>query len=123
MNSSGCSMRSDLVLLEEAQRRMGTLAREDSAAAAGFPPDVVGKFETATQICRNGGRPEINYLVFAAQHLRIRTKSGAIRPFVLNRAQRFIHDKLKAQNTDIGKVRALILKGRQQGCSTYVAGR
>src|SRR5262249_39618725 len=52
-----------------------------------------------------------------------RTKSGAIAPFVFNRAQRFIHEKLEAQSTDIGKVRALILKGRQQGCSTYIAGR
>src|SRR5215468_4835995 len=123
MNSSGCSMRSDLVLLEEAQRRMGTLAREDRADPAGLSPNVVSKFETATLICRNGGRPEVDYLVFATQHLRIRTKSGAIAPFVLNRAQRFIHEKLEAQSADIGKVRALILKGRQQGCSTYIAGR
>src|SRR5438128_12559320 len=106
MNSSGCSMRSDLALLEEA------LARKDSAEDANLAPDVAGKVETAAQICRNGGRPEIDYLVFAAQHLRIRTKSGAIAPFVLNRAQRFIHEKLEAQNTDIGRVRALILKGR-----------
>src|SRR5262245_13021708 len=102
MNSSGCSMRSDLALLEETQRRMGTLAREGNADAAGLPLDVVGRVETATQICRSGGRPEIDYLVFAAQHLRIRTKSGAIAPFVLNRAQRFIHEKLEAQNADIG---------------------
>src|SRR5262249_36072655 len=52
-----------------------------------------------------------------------RTKSGAIAPFVFNRAQRFIHEKLEAQNADTGRVRALILKGRQQGCSTYIAGR
>src|SRR5262249_47926570 len=122
MNSPACSTRSDLALLEEAHRRMGMLAREDSADAAKPAQDIAGKVETATQICRNGGRPEIDYLVFAAQHLHIRTKSGAIAPFVLNRAQRFIHEKLEAQNTGLGKVRALILKGRQQGCSTYIAG-
>jgi len=98
-------------------------AREGSADAARLAPDMASRVETAVQICRNGGRPEIDYLVFAAQHLRIRTKSGAIAPFVLNRAQRFIHGKLEAQAMDIGKVRALILKGRQQGCSTYIAGR
>jgi len=41
----------------------------------------------------------------------------------LNRAQRHIHERLEAQRQDTGKVRALILKGRQQGCSTYVEGR
>src|SRR5215813_11001499 len=123
MNSSGCSMRSNPVLLEEAQRQLGTLTLENGSDIGKLSPDVAGKVETATLICRNGGRPEIDYLVFAAQHLRIRTKSGAIAPFVLNRAQRFIHEKLEAQNTGIGKVRALILKGRQQGCSTYIAGR
>jgi len=53
----------------------------------------------------------------------IRTKSGAILPLVLNRAQRHIDSQLERQRGATGKVRALILKGRQQGCSTYVAGR
>jgi hypothetical protein len=55
--------------------------------------------------------------------LKIRTKAGTIEPFIFNRAQRFIHDKLEAQLEAQGKVRALILKGRQQGCSTYVSAR
>jgi hypothetical protein len=53
----------------------------------------------------------------------IRTKSGAILPLVLNRAQRHIDTELERPCRTTGKVRALILKGRQQGCSTYVAGR
>ena len=44
-------------------------------------------------------------------------------PLVFNRAQRHIHEQLEAQKAKTGKVRALILKGRQQGCSTYVGGR
>jgi hypothetical protein len=60
---------------------------------------------------------------YAAHCLMIRTKSGEVRPLVLNRAQRHIHKQLQAQRTATGRVRALILKGRQQGCSTYVAGR
>jgi hypothetical protein len=60
---------------------------------------------------------------YAAKCLRIRTKSGVVEPLILNRAQRYIHERLEAQRAATGKVRALILKGRQQGCSTYVGGR
>lgn len=44
-------------------------------------------------------------------------------PFVFNDAQRFIHAALEKQKRETGRVRALILKGRQQGTSTYVQGR
>lgn len=60
---------------------------------------------------------------YARNCLRIRTKSGKVEPFAFNRAQRYIHGQLEAQKASTGKVRALILKGRQQGCSTYVGGR
>lgn len=60
---------------------------------------------------------------FALKCLKIRTKSGAVEPFVFNKAQRFLHEKLETQLEEKGKVRALILKGRQQGCSTYVGAR
>lgn len=61
--------------------------------------------------------------LFAKNFLQIRTKSGAIEPFVFNRAQCYIHERIEAQREAIGRVRALVLKGRQQGCSTYVQGR
>src|SRR5262249_4374074 len=60
---------------------------------------------------------------YAAACLMIRTKSGEVRRLVLNPAQRHIHQQLEGQRGATGKVRALILKGRQQGCSTYVGGR
>jgi hypothetical protein len=60
---------------------------------------------------------------FASKCLKIRTKDGGVVPFVLNKAQRYIHDRLEEQKRKTGKVRALILKGRQQGCSTYVGAR
>ncbi len=60
---------------------------------------------------------------YARNCLFIRTKTGAVQQFRLNKAQQYIHDKLQEQKADTGKVRALILKGRQQGCSTYVGGR
>lgn len=60
---------------------------------------------------------------FAPQFLVIRSKSGQIKPFTLNRAQLYTLDKLDAQLKDIGFVRANILKGRQQGLSTLIQGR
>jgi hypothetical protein len=64
-----------------------------------------------------------DFLHYAEKCLKIRTKKGDIEPFILNKAQRFIHEKIEEQKRETGKVRALILKGRQQGCSTYVGGR
>lgn len=61
--------------------------------------------------------------LFAENFLKIRTKSGRIQPFRFNRAQLHIHKLLEIQKKATGKVRALILKGRQQGCSTYVQAR
>lgn len=61
--------------------------------------------------------------LFAKNFLKIRTKSGRIEPFVFNRAQEYLHECLETQKKLTGKVRALVLKGRQQGCSTYVQAR
>lgn len=60
---------------------------------------------------------------YAPRCLRIRTKEGAVKPFHLNQAQRYIHERLEQQKRELGYIRAIILKGRQQGCSTYVEGR
>lgn len=64
-----------------------------------------------------------DYPHYAGRCLKIRTKSGAVEAFALNKAQEYIHSRLEEQRRETGKVRALILKGRQQGCSTYVGGR
>lgn len=64
-----------------------------------------------------------DFEIYAPLLLKIRTKSGAIEPFELNVAQLYLHGRLEDQLRTTGKVRALILKGRQQGCSTYVGGR
>lgn len=60
---------------------------------------------------------------YAEKCLKIRTKNGSTEPFTLNRAQKYIHQKIEHQLLNTGRVRAIILKGRQQGCSTYVEGR
>lgn len=64
-----------------------------------------------------------DFIYYSTKCLKIRTKEGEILPFQLNKAQLYIHHKIQEQKGRTGKVRALILKGRQQGCSTYVGGR
>lgn len=64
-----------------------------------------------------------DFIHYADKCLKIRTKAGNIEPLKLNKAQLYIHQKLENQRAQTGKVRALILKGRQQGCSTYVEAR
>jgi len=60
---------------------------------------------------------------FAPECLTIRTKNGSLTPFTLNRAQLYAHEKFEKQLRETGKVRALVLKGRQQGLSTLIQGR
>ena len=55
--------------------------------------------------------------------MKIRSTSGAIIPFVLSSEQHHIHACLEKQREETGRVRALILKARQLGCSTYIGGR
>lgn len=64
-----------------------------------------------------------DFPIYAGSCLKIRTKTGTIESLRLNRAQTFVHERLEQQRSEIGKVRALILKGRQQGISTYIGGR
>jgi hypothetical protein len=62
--------------------------------------------------------------VFAPEMLKILPKAGGnLVPFGLNKAQQYVHEKLEEQKRKTGKVRAIILKGRQQGMSTLVGGR
>lgn len=60
---------------------------------------------------------------YATRCLRIRTKAGKIESLSLTPAQMYLHQRLEAQKAETGKVRALVLKGRQQGVSTYLGGR
>jgi len=60
---------------------------------------------------------------FAANCLRVRDKAGNIVPLIFNDAQLAVHDMLEKQRAEKGWVRAIILKGRQQGISTYIAAR
>jgi hypothetical protein len=64
-----------------------------------------------------------DFIHYAQKCLKIRTKAGKVLPFEMNTAQHHIHACIEEQLANTGKVRAIILKGRQQGCSTYVEGR
>ena len=60
---------------------------------------------------------------YAAKCMKIRTKAGGVAPLILNTAQQHIHACVEEQRARTGKVRAIICKGRQQGCSSYIEGR
>ncbi|MGV8917826.1 MAG: hypothetical protein ACOH2R_08510 [Pseudomonas sp.] len=61
--------------------------------------------------------------LYCARNLKIRTKDGEILPFEWNDAQRILHGKIEQQKAEKGWVRVIVLKGRQQGISTYFAAR
>jgi hypothetical protein len=61
---------------------------------------------------------------YAARCLKIRTKAGKIEPLLFNRMQKHLHAQIEEHaRKNAGRVRVLILKARQQGCSTYVGAR
>ncbi|WP_341702614.1 hypothetical protein [Ferrovibrio sp.] len=60
---------------------------------------------------------------YCAQFVKIQHKDGTVRPFQWNRAQRRLHEALERQKQQKGWVRAIILKARQLGVSTYIGAR
>lgn len=64
-----------------------------------------------------------DFFHYASKCLKIRTKAGEVLPFALNQAQKHVHKIVEQQKLATGKVRAIVLKGRQQGISTLIEGR
>lgn len=60
---------------------------------------------------------------YATKCLKVRSKSGQLKQFVLNRSQTYLHQRIEDQLKRTGRVRILVLKGRQVGISTYISGR
>lgn len=60
---------------------------------------------------------------FASSFFKIADESGNLVEFNFRRSQKYVHTKLENQREKLGYVRANILKGRQQGISTYIAAR
>ena len=68
---------------------------------------------------------ETDFTSFASEQIKIITKEtgqGFV-PFTFNECQKQITTALEKQYKETGRVRAIILKARQQGISTYCAGR
>ncbi len=61
--------------------------------------------------------------LYCANLVKIQTKTGDLAPFVFNEAQRRLHIKLEEQLDARGLVRAIVLKARRLGISTYVGAR
>jgi hypothetical protein len=80
-------------------------------------PNILTERQRAFQLLQN------DLPVLAKQCLKIRDKRGNIVPLVFNRPQLFIHMKLEEQRKRMGFVRAVIMKGRQEGVSTYIGAR
>lgn len=78
---------------------------------------------TADAQLRQLARLKDDFPYYAETCLKIKAKNRQLMPLILNKAQLFAHRLIEEQRARTGKVRALILKGRQQGFSTYVGGR
>jgi hypothetical protein len=60
---------------------------------------------------------------FSSSCLKVVDKQGQLVPFKFNQAQWYIHTRVEEQKKRTGRVRMVIIKGRQEGCSTYIEAR
>jgi len=63
------------------------------------------------------------FAFFAPRCLTLKSKEGDLRLFKFNKAQRYLNAVAEWQKHHTGMVRIIIVKGRQQGISTYTEGR
>ena len=64
-----------------------------------------------------------DFAFYSKHALKVRAKNNEIRQFELNAVQRRFLAEVEDQRKRTGRVRKIILKGRQQGFSTFVGGR
>jgi len=66
-----------------------------------------------------------DFELFCKEQIRILTKDATrgFVPFEFNEAQKIVNSQIEEQYKRTGKVRAIILKGRQMGLSTFAVGR
>ena len=83
------------------------------------------EIKKAIAVRKKDEKYKTDFASFSEDKLKIITKDAAqgFIPFKFNQAQQKIHDAVEAQLKEKGRVRVLILKARQQGISTYTAGR
>lgn len=79
--------------------------------------------QTETEFLQVFKRLRASEELYDATCLKIRAKSGELLPLKWNFAQRFVTERLEKQLQRDGRVRAVILKARQEGVSTQIAAR
>lgn len=81
------------------------------------------EFSPAADAIRRLGMYRQDYPLMARDCLKIRDRKGNLTPFVFNPIQKLMHRQAEAQKAETGKVRAICLKYRRAGASTYILGR
>ena len=85
------------------------------------------KLELAKELHKRKKKEEYkgDFSKFAQEQVRIlpQDSSQGFIPFRLNQAQEIVNDAIEKQLRETGRVRAIILKGRQMGLSTYTCAR
>lgn len=76
---------------------------------------------TKEKLLRTRKRLLTDFQFYASNACKIRTKSGEIKPLVLNRVQKRFLKHCADQLATTGRIRSVILKGRQQGASTVIS--
>lgn len=80
--------------------------------------------ELTSEQMRVHERLEADLMYSAELCAKIKIKEGGeLQPFLFNKAQRFLHERIEDQKRRKGFVRIIIVKGRQLGGSTYVSWR
>lgn len=84
---------------------------------SGFTENLSDFEESTLELLRD------NLPLYAEECLEIKLKAGGTGPLTFNRVQWYLHNEIEQQKREMGFVRIIIIKGRQQTCSTYVAAR
>lgn len=104
-----------------------TNAKEDVFLLADFldaqANSVNFTFEDAAESDVFFAKARDEFVFYAPRALKIKGKMGAIHNFTFNKAQRYLNAVVEWQKHHTGMVRVIIVKGRQQGISTYTEGR
>jgi hypothetical protein len=80
-------------------------------------PTAVDAYDKTDQLFRD----DLEH--YCAKLVQIQDKGGKLRPFIWNEPQRRLHKKIEKQLDSRGLVRAIVLKARRMGISTYVGAR
>jgi hypothetical protein len=89
-------------------------------SVAQIQTEALGKSETLEWTIE---RFRKDFPAYAALLLRIRDKAARNVPLNLNRSQQIVHEAISEQKKKTGRIRAVVLKARQEGVSTLTAGR